>query len=183
MEAFKNIFKIGNGVSPAEKKYSLSTRINIIMSLVAVAFPLIPTAMLNMAGERTSFFSMIKAVNHDIGSVGFRDGAFRLLMFYFIGALFIAVGCVSVYYKLRSAAVYTLGGSFMLFLFSVIWFSVNHDTDPNLPNVAVSRISEVYDDTAAPIIMVILAVLAIATSVWMLMAGMGMSKKPVKNSR
>ena len=183
MEVFKSIFKKANAVSPAEKKYVVYTLINIITALVAVAFPLIPTALLSTAGERTGFFSMIKAVNHDIGSVGFRDGAFRLLMFYFIGALFIAVGCVSVYYKLRSAAVYTLGGSFMLFLFSVIWFSVNHDADPNLPNVAISRISEVYDDTAVPIVMIILALAAVVTSVLTLIAGMGTSKKPVKNSR
>ena len=171
-------------VSPAERNYRIFSMLNVIVSLLAAAFPLIPTAVYETAGERTAFFSMIKAVNHDIGSINFRDGAFRLLMFYIIGAIFIVVGCVSVYYKARSAPAFSLGGSIMLFVFSVMWFSVNHDADPNAANVAISRISEVYDGTVAPVLMVVFASGAIAASVMALICpSMNTQKKSVKNSR
>ena len=170
-------------VSPAERNYRIFSMLNVIVSLLAAAFPLIPTAVYETAGERTAFFSMIKAVNHDIGSINFR-GAFRLLMFYIIGAIFIVVGCVSVYYKARSAPAFSLGGSIMLFVFSIMWFSVNHDADPNSANVAISRISEVYDGTVAPVLMAVFASGAIAASVMALICpSMNTQKKSVKNSR
>ena len=62
-----------------QKNLRLVTMLNIILGLLSIFIPLIPTASVETPGNRTVLYSMMGAVSHDVGNETFREDAFALI--------------------------------------------------------------------------------------------------------
>ncbi len=146
-----------------QKKLRLVMMINIILGLLSVFVPLIPTASITAMGDRTVLYSMLGAVNQDVGNAEFREDAFALLIVFVIAAVFMAIGCVGAYNKMRSSMLFTMASSVLCVIFMIMWFQFGSET-PNA-SMAIKPAVYVYDGSFIPVIIILFSIGTFISSV------------------
>lgn len=146
-----------------QRNLRLVTMLNIILGLLSIFVPLIPTASVESPGNRTVFYSMIGAVNQDVGNATFREDAFALVVVFVIAAVFMAVGCISAYNQLRSSMLFTMASSVLCIIFMIMWYRLGDSATAGA--MAVKPAADVYGASVIPVVVIIFALGTFVTSV------------------
>ena len=150
-------------LTKVQKNLRLVTMLNIILGLLSIFIPLIPTASVETPGKRTVLYSMMGAVSHDVGNETFREDAFALIVVFVIAAVFMAVGCISAYNQLRSAMLFTMVSSVLCIIFMIMWYQLGDAGAAGA--MAEKPASDVYQTSVIPVVIIIFALGTFVTSV------------------
>lgn len=137
--------------------------LTIVLSLAALFAPLIPMPVEN-AEKMTDWFNLLGVINQEVGNDLSREDAYPLLLLYFCAMVLIAAGCMGIYYRLKSAALFTFGGAVLLVIMTAAWMATEAlDTD----TAAIA-----FGHSFLPYFVMILSVAAAACSLLMLLFSM-----------
>ncbi len=146
-----------------QKNLRLVTMLNIILGMLSIFIPLIPTASVETQGNHTVLYSLMGAVSHDVGSETFREDAFALIVVFVIAAVFMAVGCINAYNQLRSAMLFTMVSSLLCIIFMIMWYQLGDAGAASA--MAEKPASDVYQTSIIPVVIIIFALGTFVTSV------------------
>lgn len=146
-----------------QKNLQLTMLLNMVFGLLSVLVPLVPTASVAASADRTIYYSMIGAVNQDIGNADFRDDAFALLIVYVLAAVFMAVGCVGAYKKMRSSMIFTMGASAFCIVFMIMWFRSGGALVNN--KMTVQPAMNVFESSLIPTVVLLFSLAGFISSV------------------
>lgn len=146
-----------------QKNLRLVTMLNIILGMLSIFIPLIPTASVETQGNHTVLYSLMGAVSHDVGSETFREDAFALIVVFVIAAVFMAVGCINAYNQLRSAMLFTMVSSLLCIIFIIMWYQLGDAGAASA--MAEKPASDVYQTSIIPVVIIIFALGTFVTSV------------------
>lgn len=146
-----------------QKNIRLVTMLNIILGMLSIFIPLIPTASVETQGNHTVLYSLMGAVSHDVGSETFREDAFALIVVFVIAAVFMAVGCINAYNQLRSAMLFTMVSSLLCIIFMIMWYQLGDAGAASA--MAEKPASDVYQTSIIPVVIIIFALGTFVTSV------------------
>lgn len=146
-----------------QKNLRMVTMLNIILGMLSIFIPLIPTASVETQGNHTVLYSLMGAVSHDVGSETFREDAFALIVVFVIAAVFMAVGCINAYNQLRSAMLFTMVSSLLCIIFMIMWYQLGDAGAASA--MAEKPASDVYQTSIIPVVIIIFALGTFVTSV------------------
>lgn len=121
----------------AGKRFTNMTFTSMVLCLAAAFMPIFPLVV-TTAGNRRVLYNMIGVVNQEVGSDVTRDDAYPLLIIYVAAIVLMAIGFINAYNRLKTSALFLMGGSALLIGFTFIWINADnpsrHEARTSLAN-------------------------------------------------